>query len=605
MSMNDEPCDRLVHHLRWMVAGSTLRSLPDKDLLRRFVVHHDENAFAALLRRHAGMVWGICRRFLSVQDAEDAFQVSFLILARKARSIRRGELLANWLFGVARRVASSTRRRRARQSKREALCQDFSALRAPARSPDDTACVLNDELARLPDKYRIAVLLCGVQGMTHEDAGRNLGWPTGTVASRLWRGREILRRRLFRRGIAVSTVTLTTLLGQQASAAVPLLLITAVMRNASLALSLGFSAALSGSVVPAGLLQATLRNMALSKLVAATCLATFTLVLGCAGFLWLRALPEANVHRVRVASLTMPSNRAPRVGPSRILLPADGEAVVLQLERSLDDGQSPRVRARIHADGRIIAELPSGVNSLAPGKLAAHRDQVRANRCDSECAGETRIVEGKLSPQELQELLRFIVLEQDFFQFDPEEVRTALARAEPSQSRLRRFDHSDVTTTTIRVQTANLQHEVQWPRLYDASWKHPTMKPISQLYAVDMRLRQEVNIVLAGGLDFVEEIVGRVNAQTRQFFSNAPQFTARDLHGVVLPTSGGAMSLTFYRPNPRADYPDFVAQVEWRADAEPIIRFSHPLDSPIQHKPTEPVDPSVERGAASFLATGS
>jgi hypothetical protein len=283
------------------------------------------------------------------------------------------------------------------------------------------------------------------------------------------------------------------------------------------------------------------------------------------------------------------------------MLPNDGKAVVLQLERGLDDGVTPSVLVRIHADGRLIVELPDGVNSLAPSKLAALRDGVRAGPCDVMCAAGHRIVEGKLSPEALQELLRFIILDQNFFEFEAEKVRTAVARAEPPRSGLRRFNHPDITTTTIRVQTANRQHEVKWPRLYDASWKHPRMKRISELYAVDMRLRQEVNIILAGGLDFVESLVRQVNVQIRESFSNGPQFTPRDLHGVVLPISGGSTSFSFFRPNLLADYPDFVVHVEWRPDAEPIFRYSFPLDSPIRPRQTKPIAPLVQCGATAGM----
>src|SRR5262249_54173146 len=170
--------------------------------LEQFVARRDEAAFAALLRRHGPMVWGVCRRLLlHPQDAEDAFQVTFLILARKAAAIGQRKLLANWLFGVARRSALKMRALRTRRARRAQLCADPPDHPMKLETPgDDFRAVLDEELARLPAKYRLPLLLCGLEGMTHAEAARHLHWPIGTVAGRLSRGRELLRSRLVRRG---------------------------------------------------------------------------------------------------------------------------------------------------------------------------------------------------------------------------------------------------------------------------------------------------------------------------------------------------------------------------------------------------------------------
>jgi RNA polymerase sigma factor (sigma-70 family) len=196
----------------------------DRKLLRRFVVRRDEAAFAALVERHAPMVQAVCRRVLrDAHEAEDACQATFLVLARKAGGLRRPELLANWLYGVAYRSARKAQRQLLRHS---AHTTYDVAKHAAEPTPEvvwrDLRPVLDAELDRLPGKYRNAVVMCYLEGATTEDAARHLGCPRGTILSRLARGRERLRKRLVRRGLVLSTGILGLLLAKCASAATPL-----------------------------------------------------------------------------------------------------------------------------------------------------------------------------------------------------------------------------------------------------------------------------------------------------------------------------------------------------------------------------------------------
>src|SRR5262249_51745104 len=176
---------------------------PDEDgeLLGRFAAG-DEAALEALVRRHAPLVWGACRRMLARDaDAEDAFQATFLVLLRKARSLSDGRPLAPWLHTVATRTAAKARATTMRRAAREG-----AAVEAAAPAGDDPAlrearAVVDEEVGRLPAKYREAVVLCYLQGWTNEEAARRLGCPKGTVLSRLARARDRLRRRLERRGL--------------------------------------------------------------------------------------------------------------------------------------------------------------------------------------------------------------------------------------------------------------------------------------------------------------------------------------------------------------------------------------------------------------------
>src|SRR5215470_5427658 len=182
----------------------------DAQLLARFLASRDDFAFAALVRRHGPTVLGVCRRVLRhAQDAEDAFQATFLVLARKARSIARRGALGSWLYGVAYRVALKARddaARRRRHERRAASRTEGQA--ACAEAGDAAGPVLDEEVNRLPDKYRQPVVLCYFEGKTYQEAARLLGWPAGTAAVRLARARELLRNRLTVRGVALSSAAL-------------------------------------------------------------------------------------------------------------------------------------------------------------------------------------------------------------------------------------------------------------------------------------------------------------------------------------------------------------------------------------------------------------
>jgi RNA polymerase sigma factor (sigma-70 family) len=179
----------------------------DGELLERFLGRRDAAAFADLVRRHGPMVLGVCRRVLrDFHDAEDAFQATFLVLARKARSVGRREALGSWLYGVACRVALKARAQAARRRKHEGRAANGAEPRsAPEAAWDDVRPILDEEVSRLPDKYRRPVVLCYFEGKTYREAARLLGLPAGTASVRLARARELLRGRLALRGVAFSS----------------------------------------------------------------------------------------------------------------------------------------------------------------------------------------------------------------------------------------------------------------------------------------------------------------------------------------------------------------------------------------------------------------
>ena len=194
--------------------------LGDGQLLEQFIATHNEAAFEVLLDRHGPMVWGICRRVLGdYHDAEEAFQAAFLTLVRKAASVSPRESVGNWLYGVARRTALKVKATSARRRAREGRLSRIRELELSPHDPwHELVPFLDQELGRLPDRYRSPIVLCDLGGQTRSQAARQLGWPEGTVASRLARGEQLLASRLTRRGLALSTGALSALLSKEASA---------------------------------------------------------------------------------------------------------------------------------------------------------------------------------------------------------------------------------------------------------------------------------------------------------------------------------------------------------------------------------------------------
>jgi RNA polymerase sigma factor (sigma-70 family) len=253
--------------LRRLAEAGAGRDLSDGELLDRFRGGGEEVAFALLVQRHGSMVLGVCRRVLNDEHAaEDAFQATFLVLARKAGDIRRRASVASWLYGVARRIAAKAKVEAARRRRRE------QRYEMPHHQPwDEMTCrevrqVLDEELGELPDKYRAPLILCHLEGKSQSEAARELGWARATLADRLARGRELLRGRLVRRGLTLSAGFFTAIVADgAASATVPALLVLNTARAAALA-GAGKSVGAVVSVEAAALAEGVIKTMTTSKL---------------------------------------------------------------------------------------------------------------------------------------------------------------------------------------------------------------------------------------------------------------------------------------------------------------------------------------------------
>src|SRR6266702_3674595 len=198
--------DLVIEYVSRLTGTHAARQTSDGALIERFIQHRDEAAIAELVHRHGPMVWTVCRQILpEPHDAEDAFQATFLVLVRKARSIKRRDSLKSWLYGVAYRIAIRARSAGSRRRSLERQGVPMDTLRAASEVDwQHVGPVLHDELLRLPEKYRLPLLLCCFDSKTHEQAAAELSWPVGTVKTRLLRAKEMLLARLDRRGLALS-----------------------------------------------------------------------------------------------------------------------------------------------------------------------------------------------------------------------------------------------------------------------------------------------------------------------------------------------------------------------------------------------------------------
>jgi RNA polymerase sigma factor (sigma-70 family) len=284
----------------------------DGQLLQRFLGAGDDTAFAALVRRHGPMVLGVCRRVLGhEQDAEDAFQATFLVLARKAASIVPPEAVGHWLYGVAYRAAQKAREAAARRRAHERQ----AGLRRPEERsrPDDRCDDLDREITRLPDIYRAPVVLCALQGLSRQEAARRLGCPEGTLSSRLAKARRLLAKRLGGPG----TVVAALVAGRATQAAAPMLFTCA-------------AAAAAGDAVSAGvdlLARGVLNAMLLAKIrtVVTVVFVACTLVAGVAALAFGRTAEPAREPGAEVPKSVAP---AEAVGARRFEGHTDGVMVV-------------------------------------------------------------------------------------------------------------------------------------------------------------------------------------------------------------------------------------------------------------------------------------
>jgi RNA polymerase sigma factor (sigma-70 family) len=435
-----DPMSTMLHRLRKAALLAGGAKLADAELLRRFVGGRDQAALELLVRRHGPMVWGVCCRVLAVrQDAEDAFQATFLVLLRRAGSIRSGELLANWLYGVARQTAlkaRATARRRGARERQVVVMPERETGRQ--RPPEDLLLFLEEELGRLPEKYRTALVLCDLEGMTRQEACRHLGCPEGTVASRLVRARALLALRLRRRGLVVSAGALAaTLARETASAGVPAALLTCTIKAVSLiaagkTVDFGVCSAQAATLTE-GVLKTMFRTKIRSALVMLGLLAPAALgTVSSASYL----LPAWGEQPPRSSAKVPQNARRPSPGPVKPRTDTDklqGTWVVLQTR---SDGENRPVPESI--DARLV--IDGDEFRLA---FFTRPTKFEGNSMSGSLLLATFKLNAKTSPQNLD-----LILSKDpdahelclgIYQLDGDDLTICLPREKPWERRPTRF----------------------------------------------------------------------------------------------------------------------------------------------------------------------
>jgi RNA polymerase sigma factor (sigma-70 family) len=426
--MNKATIGDLVYYLRKTWAAEGARELTDGQLLRLFLDQHEEIAFAVLVHRHGPMVLDVCRHVLGdSHGAEDAFQATFMVLCRRAGSIRRKGSVGSWLFGVAKRIARKDKARMNARRHKESRAMDKSKFTG-ALEPESRELrgILHEEIGRLPHKYSCPLILCYFAGKSYDQAAKELGWAKGTLASRLERARELLRQRLIRRGVSLGGAALATALGQQTAKAMVPALLTIHTTKAAAALANGGALASAGlSAAAVAMVEEALK--AHVGLKATILLMVLTLgIAGGGGFAAYHAVAE-KAPVAQTENAKTPQVQQDQAGPKKA-----SPAVDLYGD-PLPDGAITRmgtVRLRpgygtnslaFSPDGKVLAsagteamgicmwELPSGkplARNLAPqlcrcvayapdGKILAVGTENKVTLMDSQTGRDVRDLKGK------------------------------------------------------------------------------------------------------------------------------------------------------------------------------------------------------------------
>jgi C-terminal peptidase prc len=387
--MSNARAASVLRHIRKLVDGSN--RLGDAELLERFTAGRDEAAFDALLRRHGPLVLSVCRRVLChPQDVEDAFQATFLVLVRRAASIRKSESVSAWLYGVAYRIATKARTQASRRRQREAHAGvgRLTKSRLDEITGRELYAVVDEELNRLPAENRAALVLCYLEGKTREEAARQLGWSLGTLKRRLERGRRRLHDRLTRRGMAPSFALFASTFSQKADLiAVSRALATETSRKA-----LAFGLGVTRTAPPAGpaevLANLVLKGIYMSKIKTAL---LFAIVCGSVaagpGLLLRQSLvaqaaeTQAQVSSGAQASAALPDKKkdekSAKEGVGSKLAPYDTRSLARRVWAVLTTVEKndiePRARELVLLDGAKsllkTAKLTAPVN--LPARIAA------------------------------------------------------------------------------------------------------------------------------------------------------------------------------------------------------------------------------------------
>jgi RNA polymerase sigma factor (sigma-70 family) len=365
----------------FQASAAAAADVPDRDLLSGYLLQRDQAAFAALLHRHGSMVYGVCRRVLGDgPDAEDAFQAVFFVLARNAASVRKRDALSGWLYGVAHRIAVRAKSQRLRRREREAQSE-------PGRPPDPAAELtwrelragLDEEIARLPERFRGPVVLCCVEGATQGEAAARFGWSKGTLRRRLDRGVALLRARLTGRGLTLPAGLLLAALIHRKADAAPAAVVERTLHAARLIRSGAAAAAASARV-------AALAHEGVSSMTA------FQLKIGILFILAVGVVAGAGLYARQAAQAPPPVAAADKPAPPAAGAPPQAKAPDAPADDAKADDDAPPAGAVVQMGSRRLCH-PTGIIALAyssDGKMVASLGMDRSLRLWSTTDGRQR-----------------------------------------------------------------------------------------------------------------------------------------------------------------------------------------------------------------------
>lgn len=371
--MAQKPLAAVLRRLRHLVGGRDAADQSDGQLLERFAAAHDEAAFSELMRRHGPLVLSVCRRLLhDSNDVDDAFQATFVVLVRRAAGLRKEGSLASWLYGVAYRVALKARSRSAKRRGREQQADDMAlrtfsdetqASSEAVASSRELRALLDDEVNRLPEKYRAPLILCYLEGKTNEQAADELGWPGGSMSTRLTKARELLRQRLSGRGVSLPAGVFAMAIGAEAAtAAVPTALENTTLHAVGMLVA-GKAAADALSAEVAALADSVLSGMAAAKFRAAVAVFVALAVIG----------SGASVVAYRTLGDSSPAS-----GP----LPAD-QALAAWVDQRVSDWQPTPAERKIDQIGWAKSLLEArrlGQEQRRPIFVFTHEGRINTGR---------------------------------------------------------------------------------------------------------------------------------------------------------------------------------------------------------------------------------
>jgi len=463
-NMADRDLAIVLRHLRQSLSGDSGWS--DAELLERFTSVQDNNAFKMLVRRHERLVFGVCRRILrDFHDAEDAFQATFVALARKAGSISRRQAVSCWLYKVAFRLAVALRAKRAKETTREGPLTAAEGLAAPPSVHQsvewrEVRAILDEEVNRLPERFRAPIILCYLEGKTVDEAALQLGCPRGTVASRLARARERLRVRLTRRGLAISGAALTAGLTQAwVATAAPFSLACSAVKLAKVC---GAANGTAGAVIPARIVALTeevLHAMTIKKLitvVAVLIVSAGGLLVGGLGMhvLYLSAAAEPGPvafpgerpkAQVPPAQKTPPAKEQPDAAKPTVSKPVQRDFTPYEVfTGELSPSRSVNVQARV--GGRLASvHCQTGATVKKEELLfqidsAAFKEALQRARLNLEIA-EARLKQSETHLRRIKEAARAVTIEEvdkakSAFELDAAAAKLAVLDVERAQREL-------------------------------------------------------------------------------------------------------------------------------------------------------------------------